>query len=119
MKVLGVAEGAGAEVEEMLLVVVVLLLPPNRLGVGVEDDAVVELVELTGLPALKENAGFGAAESAALCPKLKVCFGASEVMISLLSAGFPKVKAGGGCSVGALGLLKEKPPVVTSVGSAS
>lgn len=118
MKVLGVAAGAGAGVEEMLLVVVVLL-PPNRLGVGVEDDVVVELVELTVLSALKENAGFGAAGSATFCPKVKVGFGASEVMISLSSTGFPKVKAGGGCSVGALGLLKEKPPVVTSVGSAS
>lgn len=36
------------------------LLPllPNRLGVGVEDD---EDVELVGLLAIKENAGFGAA----------------------------------------------------------
>lgn len=39
----------------------VLLLPlllPNRLGVGVEDD---EDVELVGLLAMKENAGFGVA----------------------------------------------------------
>lgn len=32
---------------------------PNRLGVGVDEDEVVELV---GLLAIKENAGFGAAE---------------------------------------------------------
>lgn len=45
---------------------------PNRLGVGVDEDEVVELV---GLLAIKENAGFGAAEeSVALCPKLKEGF---------------------------------------------
>ena len=51
---LGAAEGAGAWVE--------LLLPPlplpNRLGVGAEDEEVVELVVLVGLLAIKENAGF-------------------------------------------------------------
>ena len=41
-----------------------LLLLPNRLGAGVEDAEVVELVVLVGLLAIKENAGFGeAAES--------------------------------------------------------
>lgn len=41
--------------EELLLLVVV----PNRLGAGLdEEDTVVELV---GLLAIKENAGFGAA----------------------------------------------------------
>lgn len=117
MKVLGAAERAGAGVVELVL----LVLVPNRLGVGVEDDDVVELVVLVGLLAIKENAGFGAAaaESEALCPKVKEGFGASEVDVSLLSAGFPKVKAGGGCSVGALGLLKEKPPVVAGAGAES
>lgn len=58
MKVFGAAEGAGAGVE------VLLLLPaPNRLGVGVEDDEVVELVTLVGLLVRKEKAGFGAAEA--------------------------------------------------------
>lgn len=58
MKVFGAAEGAGADVE------VLLLLPaPNRLGVGVEDDEVVELVTLVVLFARKEKAGFGAAEA--------------------------------------------------------
>lgn len=103
--------------EELLLLLVVE--PPNRLGAGVEDEDVVELVELAGLVELNENAGFGAVESAAFCPKVKVGFGASEVTVSLLSAGFPNVKAGGGCSVGALGLLNEKPPVVAAAGSAS
>lgn len=95
-----------------------LLLLPNRLGVGVEDD---EDVELVGLPAIKENAGFGAAaaESVALCPKENVGFGASAADVSLLSAGFPKGYGGGGFSVGALGLLKEKPPVVAAAGVAS
>lgn len=62
MKVFGAAEGAGAGVEVLLL----LLLPlaaPNRLGVGVEDDEVVELVTLVGLLVRKEKAGFGAAEA--------------------------------------------------------
>lgn len=112
MKVLGAAEGAGAAVEVLLL----LLAVPNRLGVGVEDDEVVELV---GLLAMNENAGFGAGDSVALCLKVKEGFGASEADVSFLSAGFPKVKAGGGCSVGALGLLKEKPPVKACVESAS
>ncbi len=40
------------------------------------------------------------------------------VDVSLLSAGLPKANAGGGCSVGALGLLKEKPPVA-GAGAAS
>lgn len=44
----------------LLLVLVVVL--PNKLGVGVEDDEVVELV---GLLAMKENAGFGAEEESA------------------------------------------------------
>lgn len=84
MKVLGAAEGAGAGVE--LLVVV-----PNRLGVGVEDDEVVEFVVVVGLLPINENAGFGAAAgSVALCPKVKEGFGASEVDVSLLSAGLPK-----------------------------
>lgn len=91
---------------------------PNRVGVGVVD---VEVVELTmGLPDIKENAGFGAAEeSAALCPKVKDGFGASAVVVSLLSAGLPKLKVVGGCSVGALVLLKENPPVAAGAGAAS
>lgn len=56
---------------------------------------------------------------AALCPKLKVGFGASEVDVSLFSAGFPNVKAGGGCSVGALGFPKGKPPEGAGAGSVS
>lgn len=59
MKVFGAAEGAGADVEVLLLP----LAAPNRLGVGVEDDEVVELVTLVGLLARKEKAGFGAAEA--------------------------------------------------------
>lgn len=54
---LGAAEGAGAGAgagEEL-----VLLAAPNRLGVGTEEDEVVELV--VGLLAMKENDGFGAA----------------------------------------------------------
>ena len=44
----------------LLLVAVVLVAGlPNRLGIGVEEDEVVEFV---GLLAIKENAGFGAAE---------------------------------------------------------
>ncbi len=37
---------------------------PNRLGVGMEEEeeVVVELVVSVGLLAIKENAGFGAAE---------------------------------------------------------
>lgn len=102
--------------EVLLLLVVVAAAVPNRLGVGVEEDEVVVLV---GLLAIKENTGFGAAEeSAALCPKLKEGFGASAVDVSLLSAGLPKGNVGGGCSVGALGLPKEKPPVA-GAGAAS
>lgn len=96
---------------------------PNRLAVGMEEeeeDEVVELVEIVGLLAIKENAGFGAAdESEALCPKVKDGFAASALDVSLLSAGLPKVNAGGGCSVGALGLQKEKPPVMAGGGAAS
>lgn len=36
-----------------------------------------------------------------------------------MSAGLPKVNAGGGCSAGALGLPKEKPPDVAGAGAAS
>lgn len=61
MKVFGAAEGAGADVEVLLLLLP--LAAPNRLGVGVEDDEVVELVTLVGLLARKEKAGFGAAEA--------------------------------------------------------
>lgn len=51
---------------------------------------------------------------------MKEGFGASAVDVSLLSAGFPKVNAGGGgCSVGALGLLKEKPPEAAGADVAS
>lgn len=67
-----------------------MLLVPNRLGVGIVDDEVVELTVLVALPTIKENACFGAVEeSAALCPKLKDGFGASAV--SLFSAGLPKL----------------------------
>lgn len=45
----------------LLVVVVLVVVAPNRLGVGVEEDEVVELVVL-GLLAIKENGGFGAAE---------------------------------------------------------
>lgn len=101
---------AGAGVEP-------LLPAPNKLGVGVADD---EVVVLGGLLAMKEKAGFEAeVESAAFCPKLKVSFGASEVDVSLFSAGFPNVKAGGGCSVEALGFPKGKPPEGTGAGSGS
>lgn len=41
-------------------------------------------------------------------------FCVSEVDVSLLSTGLPKIKAAGGCSVGALGLPKEKPPVAAA-----
>lgn len=72
-------------------------LAPNRLGVEVEDDAVVEAVVLVGLFAIKENAGLGAAaESVALCPNVKECFEASAADVSVLSAGLPKLNAGGG-----------------------
>lgn len=85
------------------------------------DDEVVELTVLVGLLAIKENAGFGAAEdSVALCPKVKEGpVEASAVDVSLLSAGLPKLYAGGGCSVGALGLLKENPPEAAGAASAS
>lgn len=74
----------------MLLLLVVVVVP-NRLGVGVVDDEVVELT-VVGLLPIKENAVFGAAEeSAALCPKEKEGFGASAVDVSLLSAGLPKL----------------------------
>lgn len=53
MKVLGAAEGAGAGAAEVLLAL------PKRLGAGMELDAA--LVELVGLLAMKEKAGFGAA----------------------------------------------------------
>lgn len=105
--------------EPLLLVVVVagaavVVLLPNRLGAGVEEDEVV-----VGFVAMKVNAGFGTAEeSVALCPKVKEGFGASAVDVSLLSAGLPKANVGGGCPVGALGLLKEKPPVA-GAGAAS
>lgn len=106
--------------EPPLLLVVEAEVVPNRLAVGMEEDEVVELVEIVGLLAIKENAGFGAAdESVALCPKVKDGFAASAVDVSLLSAGLPKVNAGGGCSVGALGLQKEKPPVMADAGAAS
>lgn len=50
---------------------------------------------------------------------MKEGFAASAADVPLLSAGFPKVYAGGGCSVGALGLLKEKPPEIAGAGVAS
>lgn len=104
----------------LLLVVAAVVVVPNRLGVGVVDDEVVESMVLVGLVAIKVNAGFGVAEeSVALCPKVKEGFGASAVDVSLLSAGLPKLKAGGGCSVGAMGLLKEKPPEGAGAGAAS
>lgn len=55
----------------------------------------------------------------ALCPKVKEGFGASTVPVSLFSAGFPNGYGGGGCCVGALGLLKEKPPVEAGAGASS
>lgn len=55
----------------------------------------------------------------ALCTKVKEGFGASAVVVSLLSADLPKVNAGGGCAVGALGLSKEKPPKVAGAASPS
>lgn len=115
MKVLGAAEAAGAWVE------LLLLLLPKRLGVGMEEDEVVELVVLVGLLAIKENAGFGpaAAESVALCPKVKEGFGASATDVMLLSAALPKGYGGGGWSVNALGLLKEKPLEGAGAGVAS
>lgn len=99
--------GAAACVE------LVLLLLPKRLGVRVADDAAVELVVSVGLLAMKENAGLGAAAAASvvLCPKVKEGFSASVEDVSVLSAGLPKANVGGGCSVGALGLPKEKPEV--------
>ena len=50
---------------------------------------------------------------------MKEGFGASAADVSLLSAGLPKANVGGGCSVGALGLLKEKPPELAGAGVAS
>lgn len=44
-----------------LLLLLVVVVAPNRLGVGMEEDEVVELV-VVGLLAIKENDGFGAAE---------------------------------------------------------
>lgn len=118
MKVLGAAAADGA-VE--LLLEAVVVVAPNRLGVGAADDDVVAFVALLGLLGMKENAGFGAAAagSVALCPKEKVGFGASAVDASLLSAGFPKVKVGADSSVGALGLLKAKPPEAAGAESTS
>lgn len=55
MKVLGAAEGAGAGAGAAE----VLLALPKRLGAGMEEDGA--LVELVGLLAMKEKAGFGAA----------------------------------------------------------
>lgn len=46
-------------------------------------------------------------------------FGASVADVSLFSAGLPKGYGGGGFSVGALGLLKEKPPEAAAAGVAS
>lgn len=53
MKVLGAVEGAGAGAAEVPLPL------PKRLGAGMEEDGA--LVELVGLLAMKEKAGFGAA----------------------------------------------------------
>ncbi len=50
---------------------------------------------------------------------MKEGFGASAGHVSLLSAGLPKGNAGGGGSVEALGLPKEKPPVVAGAASVS
>lgn len=47
---------------ELLLLLLVVVVLPNRLGVGMEEDEVVDLVVLVGLLPIKENAGFGAAE---------------------------------------------------------
>lgn len=52
---LGVTEGAGAWVEELPLL-------PNRLGVEMEEEDAVVVVVVVGLPAIKENVGFGAEE---------------------------------------------------------
>lgn len=52
--------GAGAWEEEPLLLLLLLLVAPNTLGAGIdEEDTAVEFV---GLLAIKENAGFGAAD---------------------------------------------------------
>lgn len=73
-----------------LLLLLVVVEAPNRLGVEVEEERVVESVLLVGLLAMKENAGVAAAEeSVALCPKVKEGFGGSAVQLSLFSAGFP------------------------------
>lgn len=111
MKVLEAAAGAGAWVE--------LLAEPNRLGAGVveEDDVVVVAAALLDM---KENAGFeAAAESGALCPKVKEGLGFSGAEFSLLSAGLPKVNVGADCSLGASGLLNEKTPKVAGAGVVS
>lgn len=114
MKVLGVAAAGAVE-----LLLDAAVVTPKRLGVGVEEEDVVEFVVLLGLLAIKENAGLGAAaESVAPCPKVKAGFGASAVDDTLLSAGFPKLKVGAGSSVGALGLLKVKPPDAAGAESA-
>lgn len=55
---------------------------------------------------------------AAFCPNVNEGFWVSEVDDSLLSTGLPKINAAGGCSVGALGLPKEK-PLVAAAESAS
>lgn len=47
----------------------------------------------------------------ALCPKVKASFGGSAVVVSLVSDVLPNGKKGGGCSAGALGFPKAKPPV--------
>lgn len=54
----------------------------------------------------------------ALCPKVKAGFGGSVGAVSLVSADLPNEKTGGGCSAGALGFPKVKPPVVAGAGAA-
>lgn len=100
---------------ELLLLVVE---PLNKFGVGVEEGSVVESV--VGLLTIKENAGFGAAgESVPVCPKVKVGFGASAEVVSLLSAGLPKANTGAGGCVCEPSLPKENPPVEGAAGAAS
>lgn len=84
----------------------VVLGVPNRLGAGVEEEE--EEVVVLLLLAMKPKTGAGAADSEALCPKLKDALGASAG-VSLLSAGFPKLKLGWAGSLGGSGLLKENP----------
>lgn len=55
----------------------------------------------------------------AFCPKVKEGLGASAVVVSHFSADLPKLNMGGGCSVGTLGLPKEKPPEVAGTGAVS